>query len=87
VAQWLGRNLERTQVLRGPHKDSKTRTIRTSGNISPVPKRKKAILGFGVRVTIKVRFRVLRLRERENRILNGNQLLGPHKDSKTNVCV
>ena len=23
----------------------------------------------------------------ENRILNGNQLFGPHKDSKTNVCV
>lgn len=45
---------------RSPHKDSKTRNIRTSGNILPVPTRKKAILGvrFRVRFTFRVRVQV-----------------------------
>ena len=58
--------------------DSKTRLIRTSGDISPAPTRKRAILGSEVRFTFKFR---------DKRSLNGNQLFGPHKDSKTNVCV
>ena len=29
----------------------------------------------------------VRLRVRENRIVNGNKCFGPHLDSKTNVCV
>jgi hypothetical protein len=31
---------------RSPHKDSKTRNIHTSGDISSVPTRKRAILGL-----------------------------------------
>lgn len=40
---------------RSPHNDSKTRTIRMSGDILPVPTGKNAILGLGVRFTISVR--------------------------------
>jgi hypothetical protein len=39
---------------RSPHKDSKTRNIQTSGDILPVPARKKAILGLGVRFKVRV---------------------------------
>ena len=53
-----------------------------------VPTKKQTILGLGVRFrvwfTISVRIRV---KVRENRILNGNQWFGPRKDCKTNVCV
>ena len=35
-------------------KDSKTRKIRTSGDISAVPTKKKAILGLGYRVRVRV---------------------------------
>lgn len=40
---------------RSSHKESKTRTIRTSGDISLVPTRKKAILGLGVRFRVRIR--------------------------------
>lgn len=30
---------------------------------------------------------MLQLGVRENRIVNGNQVFGPHNDSKTNMCV
>ena len=42
-----------------------------------------------MRARVRISVRVwLRVRVRENRILNGNQLFGPHNDSKqTCVCV
>jgi hypothetical protein len=62
-----------------PHKDSKTRTILTSGDI---------LWGhLGLELGVRFRGLELRLGVRENKILNGNQLFVPHKDSKTNVCV
>ena len=39
-------------------------------------------LGLGVRFSVSVRLRL-----RGSRILNGNQLFGPHKESKTIVCM
>ena len=38
---------------RSPHKDSKSRNIRTSWDISPLTTRKKAILGLGVRFRVR----------------------------------
>lgn len=72
-------------VPSGKHADTftrivKTTTILTIGDISPAPTREKAILGLWVKFKVRIRFRV-------NIILNGNTLLGPNKDSKTNVCV
>jgi hypothetical protein len=62
------------------------RKIQSSGDILPVPTRKNTflvlVLGLGLRSEFG-----LGLGVRENRILNGNQLFGPHKDSKTCVCV
>ena len=47
---------------RSSHKDSTTRKIRTSGDISPVPTRKKYILGLGVRFRVTIGVRGYRVR-------------------------
>ena len=72
---------------RSPHKDRKTRTIQTSEDILQVHTMKNAFLAVRVQIRGMFSFGVkvsVRLAVRENRILNGNQLFGPHKDSKTN---
>ena len=52
---------------------------------------KNAILGLGLGLGLQLRLGLdlgldLVL-VRENRILDGNQLVGPHKDSNTKLCV
>ena len=44
--------------ISSPHKNSKTGNIWTSGDISLVPTRKKAVLGLGVRFRVRVRVRL-----------------------------